>query len=145
MSEKQVEPPARFFLDANVLISGLLFRGPERELLLAAEAGLFQALTSDYVLREVERVLRDKFRLPAEAVEEALETLPVQRTPDPADGIVAEAEAVLRDPADAPVLAAAWEAGVKALVTGDQDLLTVEESRLQVLTAPAALDLLTEE
>ncbi len=48
----------RYFLDANVVISGLLWKGNERMLLESGDEGKVALVTSVYVLREVEDVLK---------------------------------------------------------------------------------------
>ena len=47
----------RYFLDANVIISGLLWKGNERKLLDLGEEGKITLMASVYVLKEVEDVL----------------------------------------------------------------------------------------
>jgi predicted nucleic acid-binding protein len=93
------------------------------------------------VLSECARVLATKLQAPLEVVEEALAGLPVVTMSEPKDAAVAEARAVVRDAGDAPVLAAAWQAGVDALVTGDKDLHAAQQDRVRVLRTNEALAL----
>jgi len=53
----------RLFLDANIIVSGIAFSGAESDLLLLAEQGVYEAVTSEYVMAQVERVLLGKLRL----------------------------------------------------------------------------------
>lgn len=133
----------RLFLDANIVASGLLFRGPESEILLAAERGAFTAVTTTYVLDQVRRVLIAKFG-PLEAdVISALRALPVEVVDPPTVSEIEDARALLRDPSDAPVLAAAWAAASDGLVTGDLDLHAVgRDAGIPILRAAGALRLL---
>ncbi len=133
----------RLFLDTNIVISGLLFHGPEEALLLRAESGTFIAVVSPDVLQETVRVLAGKFGLPQARVDGALAALRFLEvvTPD-ADG-VRRAERALRDADDAPILAAARVAHVEGLVTGDRDLHALGgDAGLRVLTTTEALDLI---
>ncbi len=135
----------RLFLDTNVIVSGLLFHGPEAELLLEAERGSYTAVLSVEVIAEARRVLRDKFRLPEREVDEAVQALTHELAPAPPREAVAAALRLLRDPADAPILASALHAAVSALVTGDRDLLDVAEpAAIAVMRAPEALALLAD-
>jgi putative PIN family toxin of toxin-antitoxin system len=123
------------------VISGLLFDGREKELLRGARVGLFVAVTSQYVLDEITGVLHRKFGLSLGAVAEVLSGLATEVVPEPPPAAVAEAESLLRDPKDVPVLAAAIAAEVDGLVTGDKDLHTREvKKRLRVLTTREALE-----
>jgi len=144
VSATRAEPTPRLFLDANVLVSGIAFRGPEAELLGLAEQRRCEAVTCEYVLVQVERVLIRRLGLTEASVREALSCLPVRVVPDPPPSLVTRASVPLRDPTDAPVLAGAWEAQADALVSGDKDLLVLsaEQADLPVLRTRAALDLL---
>ncbi len=139
-------PPAaelRLFLDSNILVSGVVFVGLEHDLLRLAAQGGFLPVVSTYVLSEVTRVLLAKFDLPEGPVNRALEALPLAMAPEPPEALIQAAEALLRDPADAPVIAAAWQANVNGLVTGDRDLFAADQRRVRVLRTREALKLVT--
>jgi putative PIN family toxin of toxin-antitoxin system len=137
--DKPLARPVRLFLDANILISGLLFEGPEHRVLALADERRFVAVVTDHVLWEVRRLLVERFGLSASDAADAVGALCLDVAPDPDDGTVAEAERLLRDPEDAPVLAAAWEAGADALVTGDKDLHAAQQDRVRVVRTAEAL------
>jgi putative PIN family toxin of toxin-antitoxin system len=134
----------RLFLDANILISGLVFDGPEFRLLCLLDAGSFEAVASDYVLGEVRRVLAKRFGLAAADVEQSLSGLRTEVARAPAPNLTAEAEAILRGPADAPVLAAAWQSAADALVTGDKDLHAARQDRVPVARTAGALRMIAD-
>jgi putative PIN family toxin of toxin-antitoxin system len=135
----------KLFLDANVLVSGVLFDGPERRLLAAAESRSYEAVTSADVLAEVERAIVTKLRRPPELLAGVLDGVGLEVCVAASDEAVRKAARSLRDPKDAAVLAAAWAAGADALVTGDKDFLEAEHDlRLRVLRTSEALDLLRE-
>jgi len=122
----------RLAVDANIVLSGLFFHGNERRLLLEAFRGRVTLVFSEDAVDEVYRVVW-RFRSHAEAPN-ALQLLEsvlragelVAR--DEYRGDVARWASSLRDPTDAPILAAALRAGVDGLVTGDRDLLEARDT-----------------
>lgn len=111
----------RVLLDTNVLISAILFGGIPNEAFRRGLAGEFELVTGRALLDELERTLRERFDLPAEAasfvrgdLELAAEVVAPSRV-DP----------VSRDPDDDIVLAIAREGRVDYIVTGDRDLLSL--------------------
>ena len=111
----------KVFLDTNVLVSAVATRG------LCAD--LFQAILTDHdlvvgetVLTELRRILRNKLQASAETVEEMKLFL---RREAVVVGDAPVLDIVIRDAADAVVLAEAVAAEVDVLVTGDRDLLEI--------------------
>ena len=111
----------KVFLDTNVLVSAVATRG------LCAD--LFQAILTDHdlvvgetVLTELRRILRNKLRASTETVEEMELFL---RREAVVVGDAPVLDIVIRDAADAVVLAEAVAAEVDVLVTGDRDLLEI--------------------
>lgn len=114
----------RAALDTNVVISALLFSGPPSQLVSAWQSSRLRPVVSAPILDEYIRVLAyPKFDLtPAEirnlVVEELLpfiETVNVRPSPAPS----------VRDPDDAKFITCATAAGVRWLVSGDDDLLSL--------------------
>lgn len=109
----------KVFFDTNALVSALTTRGLCAELVrwvLAEHRPVF----GEVVLGELERVLRERFGVPAETVGRFLALLrehPVAERP------AAPHPLALCDPDDRWVLASAVAAGAEVLVTGDRDLL----------------------
>ncbi len=140
MGEKtEVARPRRIVLDTNVAVSALVFReGRLAWLREAWAAGRIVPLVSAETVAELVRVLAyPKLKLSedetknvlahymehAEAVREAGASL---RVPE------------CRDPDDRKFLQLAYAAGADALVTGDEDLLTLAgKSRVPILTPDA--------
>ena len=111
----------KVFLDTYVLVSGFATRGLCADVirLVLAEHEL---ITGDVVLKELERVLKDKIGLPTEQIQEILAFLgnrAVQPKPKSVSSIP------VRDEDDQWVLASAWAAKAEVLVTGDKDLLDI--------------------
>jgi putative PIN family toxin of toxin-antitoxin system len=116
-------------VDTNLFVSGLIIkRGNPYELLEAWRSKAFMLLMSEALQTEIAEVLirpeiKQKYHLTTDEVEDtlrllqtdALLTLPAPRLP-----------VTLRDPKDEKVLALAIGGEADYLVTGDEDLLTVE-------------------
>lgn len=120
----------RVMLDTNVLVSGMVFHGPERRL-------LDTILKNDHVLvlceqteREAEMVLLRKFSVSERFLQNFLRLFRVERVSLPSQAAIEEARSLIRDPKDAPILAAAIIARPDLFVTGDKDFHTPEVKKL---------------
>lgn len=118
--------PLRIFVDANTIVSGLLFEGNEALLLRLGRIGLCRLVTTRYVIDEATQVLRSKeFQLSDEEIISflsyvnkcALVYQSVKRR------LIRKYYARLRDKKDLHVLAALHELDCDMLVTGDKELL----------------------
>lgn len=129
----------RIVADTNILVSGLLWPGPPASFVDAAWQRAFHLLTSEELLAELELVLarphletrlRARGRTPAEVVAKVrvlATVVPPTALPPPA---------ALRDLKDLPVLACAVGGQAQAIVTGDKDLLTLNEYQGIVIIPP---------
>ena len=107
--------------DTNVLVSGILFAGPPREIIRLASTGIVTNSISADILREVEDVLlRPKFSLKPDQV---LYIMGLFR--DTFDLVVpaCRVDVVHADPDDNRILEAAHAAQAKLIVSGDKHLL----------------------
>lgn len=129
-------------LDTNIVVSGIIWHGPPRDLFRRALTGEITVWTSTELHSELHRVLSyPKFRelldaraLDVSKISERYAALCRWVRPAPL------ARSIARDPDDDVVLACAIAARVDAIVSGDDDLLslgTVE--RIPILTAVACL------
>lgn len=113
----------RVVFDTNVIVSAFIARGPSFEVFehcLMAH----QNFISQHIRDEVESVLAGKFSFPSERVEEVLRFL--DKHLETIDTSPLE-KPVCRDPSDDPVLACAKAARAECLMTGDEDLLILED------------------
>lgn len=111
----------RVFPDTNVLVAAFATRGLCADLLRTVLAK-HELVLGQVVLVELERVLRDKLRVPEAVIAAALELLREF-------SVVAATEPLpqirCRDKDDIAVLACALASGADVLVTGDRDLLVL--------------------
>jgi hypothetical protein len=111
----------RVVVDTNVWVSGLIVPdGTAGRVLEATRLGLLEPLVSWELAREIVEVLRRPAIRRYGVTEGDIEELLIVLGPLLPD---VEIEVDVRDPHDAPVVAAAVAARGEAIVTGDRDLL----------------------
>lgn len=121
----------RVALDTNVLVSAVATRGLCADIfnLVLVQHQLVVGVT---VLNELQKVLRQKIRVPGKIVSELDGLLRREAI------IAARASALgiaIRDETDGPVLAEAVAGGAEVLVTGDRDLLEITDKLpIRILT-----------
>jgi putative PIN family toxin of toxin-antitoxin system len=111
----------RVFLDTNVLVSAFGTRGLCAEVLTLVLAE-HELVLGEQLLGELERVLRQKMRVPAKRTAEVLAFL---RSRGSVSAAIAPGLIKVRDPSDAKILGEAVAGDAEILVTGDKDLLDV--------------------
>ncbi len=116
----------KIFVDANTIVSGLVFEGNEALLLRLGRIGLCMLVTTRHVVDEVDQVLRaGEFQLGEEEVVSLLSY--VHRSMRVYDSLRPEQlrkySPRLQDKKDVHVLAAVHELKCDILVTGDKELL----------------------
>jgi uncharacterized protein len=106
--------------DTNIYVSAFISAGRPREIIEAARRGAIRLAISDALLAELDRVLRDKFRVSNENRRETMDRLATFTTlVRPTRRI----DAVPEDPDDNRVLECAVAAESRYIVTGDRALL----------------------
>lgn len=114
----------RAVLDTNVVVSALLFSGPPSRLISAWQSGRLRLVVSAPILDEYIRVLAyPKFKLTNTEIRGLLEEelIPFMETVTAVPTNIPD----LRDPDDAKFITCAVAAGVRWLVSGDDDLLSL--------------------
>lgn len=129
----------RWVLDTNVVISGLIWRGPPHEVIEAVLRDEVAAFTSYALVSELSRKLSGA-KLSAELLKRGI-------APEKLLGIYASLcdvvspvplpVRVCRDPDDDMVLACAAAARADTIVTGDDDLLSLREYEGIAILNPA--------
>ncbi|MBI2357353.1 MAG: putative toxin-antitoxin system toxin component, PIN family [Deltaproteobacteria bacterium] len=122
----------RVFLDTNVLASAAATRGlcadVLREVLTSHEL-----LTSAQVLSKLERVLRTKFGVAQDLIDDFI-SLMRQDTVLARPGRLPTIE--IQDQHDLPILSAAISAGATVFVTGDKELLDIGQIENLAILSP---------
>lgn len=125
----------KVFLDTNVLASAIATRGLCSELLESVIHD-HELLTCQPVLRELERVLAQKFRLPEAVVAGFLTLLK-------AEGTLVESRKSLpipiKDAGDIPILACAIAGKADVFVTGDKELVDLRKIEDLTVVSPREL------
>lgn len=114
----------RVFLDTNTLLSGIVFSGPEHELLKKGVKRGFELVTSEDVIGELVEVINRKFPQKSFLVKEFLQLAEIKIVRRKSYARLIEKQTA-RDPNDRHVLAAASAAGCSVIVSGDKDLLSL--------------------
>lgn len=130
-------------LDTNIFLSGWLWGGLPDSVLKLGEEHLIDVCASEVLLNELQATLsRDKFRSKLQmlgvtvndlmaGVREVVAVYPISDIDVPE----------LRDPNDNMILATAIAAGAEAIVTGDRDLLVLQEYEgIPIVTAREFLE-----
>jgi uncharacterized protein len=130
----------RAVLDTNTIVSGLGWGGPPGTVLDAGLAGHFEIVTSPALLDELRRVLSyPKLQAVIGDADELIELLALAAiVVTPTDTVE-----LVRDPDDNRLIEAAQAGQADIIVTGDQDLLTLERvDRIKILTPREFLEAL---
>jgi uncharacterized protein len=108
--------------DSNILVSAFLRGGKPLELVELARARSVELASTEDILNETGRVLRTKFGVPAEDVQEyQAEIRSIAKVVTPVERL----DVVKADPTDNPILECAVAAGSETVVTGDGHLLAI--------------------
>ncbi|MBK8378170.1 MAG: putative toxin-antitoxin system toxin component, PIN family [Nitrospira sp.] len=129
----------RAVLDTNVVVSALLFSGSPSRLISAWQSGRLRPVVSAPILDEYIRVLAyPKFKLTNTEIRGLLEEelIPFIETVTAVPTNIPD----LRDPDDAKFITCAVAAGVRWLVRGDDDLLSLHHvESVDILSVTAFL------
>jgi len=139
----------KVFVDANTIVSGLLFVGNEATLLELGRLRALRLMINEYVLGEVREVLkREEFRLTEEERQRlmryTLECTSVVENPPRED--IKKHHNLLKDKKDLPVVVGAKKESCDYLVTGDKELLSEKIKKFaNSITTSALLEKLIKE
>jgi len=132
----------KIVVDTNVVLSGLLWRGPPNQILKWAREGILEILACEETTAELRRALRYKRfskrmsaleTTPAEVLAYYMNLVLFVPTPE----IIPEQ--IIEDPFDNLFLALASDNRARLIISGDKHLLELEEyQRLQIVTPSEA-------
>lgn len=106
----------RIVADTNILVPALLFGGPPEQVFLAGMRGEIQLLTSLSLLKEFEKVLKEKFKISPPLVKEIVEE--VREIAEVVE-VFSHIEAISYPDEDNRVLECAVDGKADFIVTGD--------------------------
>ena len=111
----------KIVLDSNIYISSFVFGGNAR---LAFDYSFLahEVFISEFILLEIRRVLKNKFRLSEDKLHKITNTLLIQAQKVQ---IVGEIPSLCRDKDDNNILWLAESCNADLIITGDKDLLTL--------------------
>jgi putative PIN family toxin of toxin-antitoxin system len=123
----------RVVADTNILVSALLFGGTSEQAFLAGLRGEIQLLTSLSLLKEFERVLKEKFKLSTDLVREIIEE--VREVAEIVE-VSSDIKAISYPDEDNRVLECAVDGKADFIVTGDtKHILPLKEyGGIRILT-----------
>ena len=125
----------RVVADTNILVSALLFGGTSEQVFLAGLRGEIQLLTSSSLLKEFEKVLKEKFKLNIHLVREI-----IQEVMDVAEivEVSSHIKAISYPDEDNRVLECAVDGKAEFIVTGDtRHILPLKEYRGIKILSPS--------
>lgn len=117
----------RVMIDANTLISGIVFRGNEHKLLLLEESGVIKLITPEDAVNEVKDTLMVKFPEYAKLVDKFIELSGMEIMKKELYQKDIDKHDIVRDKTDRYLLAAAHNKKCDIIVSGDKDLLVLGE------------------
>jgi uncharacterized protein len=125
----------RVVADTNVLISALLFGGVSDQVFLAGLRGEIQLITSDPLLKELERVLKNKFKLDVHFVREVIDE--VRHVAEVVE-VSSHIDVISHPDEDNRVLECAVDGRADFIVTGDtRHILPLKEYRGIKILSPS--------
>jgi putative PIN family toxin of toxin-antitoxin system len=125
----------RVVADTNVLISALLFGGVSDQVFLAGLRGEIQLITSDPLLKELERVLKNKFKLDVHFVREVIDEV---RSVAEIVEVSSHIDVISHPDEDNRVLECAVDGRADFIVTGDtRHILPLKEYRGIKILSPS--------
>jgi putative PIN family toxin of toxin-antitoxin system len=125
----------RVVADTNVLISALLFGGVSDQVFLAGLRGEIQLITSDPLLKELERVLKNKSKLDVHFVREVIDEV---RNVAEVVEVSSHIDVISHPDEDNRVLECAVDGRADFIVTGDtRHILPLKEYRGIKILSPS--------
>ena len=118
----------RVFIDANVLISGLVFPRWPHELLRHSLAGDFVLVLCLFVIAETQKRITNTFPNYLPEFEDFIKTSGVELVPSPSQKQVDQQQDLVRDKKDIPVALAAINAKGDYFVSNDKDFTARDET-----------------
>ncbi|MFB6225898.1 MAG: putative toxin-antitoxin system toxin component, PIN family [Candidatus Paceibacteria bacterium] len=120
-------------LDTNVLISAFIFDGPVKRVWKKGKNFEYDLYLSNFIIDEFSSVIDKKFT----SVDTKIQSRHIQRIKEVANIVEVNdsPDIVESDPLDNFIIATAQQANVDYIVTGDEDLLSIQEvGEIKIIT-----------
>lgn len=118
-------------LDTNILVSMIFFQSTQTAAVASALSVFCEIVISDYVLNELRDITNRKFPHKARTMEQFIGGFSFELVGSPSSS---DDVPDMRDPNDTPILAAAIDANVDILLTGDKDFLSLDIARPKIMS-----------
>ena len=115
----------RLFFDTNVIVSAIITRGQSFEV-IKDSFYKHEVFYTDYVIKEIRRVLTDKFPISDKTINRAVTLIKKYFIKGKTAKTV---EKICRDTDDNQILADTVESNIEILITGDKDLLVLKKHK----------------
>ena len=125
----------RVAIDANVLISGIVFPRWPYEVLQHALKSDYRLVLSPIVIQEAKRRIRLQFPSFGREFEQFLQAIEYEEAPVPTKEEVRQHPHLVRDEKDIPIALSIKKAGVDYFVTYDRDFTDEDETTKEVRAA----------
>lgn len=131
----------RIFLDANVIISAIIFPESKTAYVLSYILECHEPVICTFTIKECFKVFEKKFPQKIESLEEFFNNIDYYSFETP-DFISSSDYPKIRDPNDLPVLASAILSDSDIILTGDKDFEDLKMNRPLVITPSKYYDLI---
>lgn len=128
----------RVMLDTNILVSAFLFKSNTINELINKLSNEHEIIIASYCIEELRELIKIKFNVSENALNEFLLTFPFDLVYSPSD--VNEKLFKIRDKEDYIILYTAIIEDVDILITGDKDFKDVEIDKPEIMTIREFLD-----
>lgn len=139
---KSTKKIIRVFIDTNILISGIIFKGNEHKILNLCIKKKINLLLSEYVIKEAHRVFSKKFPEHLYLLKNTLDILNYELIKIPKKEEIKKHTYLTKDITDLPIVISAINAKPDYFISGDKDFFTNKiRQKLKVVTSKEFLDI----
>ena len=128
----------RVMLDTNILISAFIFKSKKMYELIKELSNEHKIVIASYCIEEMKELIKRKFNVKMEVLENFLETFPFELVYSPIK--VEEKKFEIRDEEDYIILYTAIIEDVDIFITGDKDFKDVKVEKPEILTVTEFLN-----
>lgn len=128
----------KVMLDTNILISAFVFKSKIMNELIYVLSTKHEIFICSYVVDELRNIVKNKFNVKADELEEFFEKFPFTLVYSPSN--VNKKKFKIRDENDYIILYTAIIEEIDVLITGDKDFFAVDIEKPEIITAKDFLE-----